>query len=206
MWYNCSNRNANAPEVLLTPRRALTVERLCLSMATPDSTSRAIEIPLSGRYITIIDECDADLALHKWSYCWNGSKKVYATRRTQQNNKKQDHRLNRVILERILGRKLLKGEICDHRNGNTLDNRRDNLRLATHAQNTQNSRISTRNTSGYKGVSYVKADNAWRASICVNGEKKNIGQFRTPEDAYNAYCKAAIDLHGEFANLGEHHE
>ena len=89
----------------------------------------------------------------------------------------------------------------DHRNGVRTDNRFANLRLATTAQNQHNSRRQVNNTSGFKGVSYVKARYKWQAQIRVNGISLGLGHFDTPEQAYAAYCAAAMRLHGEFARL-----
>ena len=87
----------------------------------------------------------------------------------------------------------------DHINGIKNDNRFCNLRLATNSHNACNRGLSTRNTSGYKGVSYAKAKRKWRAGIRINGKEFQIGYFDTPELAHMAYCKAAAELHGEFA-------
>lgn len=74
------------------------------------------------------------------------------------------------------------------------------LRLATHAENGQNQKKSSRNTSGFKGVTLDKATGKWLAQI---GKAKKLGRFNTPEEAHQAYCKAASKLYGEFANFGE---
>jgi len=97
-----------------------------------------------------------------------------------------------------------KGVIIDHINGNTLDNRKCNLRICTHSQNSCNSKRRVDNTSGYKGVTFRKGSktNKWAAHIGINGVNKALGCYPTPEEAYAAYCKAAKELHGEFANTG----
>jgi hypothetical protein len=86
----------------------------------------------------------------------------------------------------------------DHKNCNTLDNRKENLRMCSHAENLRNRRININNTSGYKGVSFCKNHKRWEAQISVNGQKKRIGYFCTPEKAYKAYCEASKIYHGEF--------
>lgn len=91
----------------------------------------------------------------------------------------------------------------DHIDGNGANNRLDNLRQATQADNCKNSRIRRDNSCGFKGVMYrTKYKNKWRARIQVNGKRKDLGHFATPEEAHAAYCKAAAELHGEFANFG----
>jgi len=77
----------------------------------------------------------------------------------------------------------------DHRNRNTLDNRRSNLRLCTHAQNAQNLSQSIRNTSGYRGVSFDKRSGRWDARGYVNGKQYWLGYFDTPEEANTVVIK-----------------
>jgi hypothetical protein len=87
----------------------------------------------------------------------------------------------------------------DHVNGNKSDNRFANLRLATNSQNACNRTVSARNTSGFKGVSFSSKQQAWKADVRINGVTKHLGYYPTPELAHMAYCKAAAELHGEFA-------
>lgn len=89
----------------------------------------------------------------------------------------------------------------DHINGNPSDNRWCNLREATPSQNQRNHRISSRNTSGFKGV-HRTANGKWRAMIRHGGKKVHIGIYDKPDEAYAAYCEAAKEKHGEFANFG----
>ena len=89
----------------------------------------------------------------------------------------------------------------DHRNHNKLDNRRENIRIATPAQNLANSKA--RGTSGFKGVS-VTSDvkgKPYQAKIKSNGKTQYLGHFSTPEEAHEAYCVAATKAHGEFARF-----
>ena len=166
-----------------------------------------IEIPLTRGYVAIVDDCDSDLAQYKWSTEVNRSAsggvcRYYAKRADCTNKKKKHVVMHNVILERILGRPLLKGEFCDHIHHNGLDNRRSEIRLADQCQNNQNRRLQKNNTSGYKGVWKEKGRNSWRAKIDVNSKTIRLGKFSTPEEAYAAYCEAAIKYHGEFANFG----
>jgi hypothetical protein len=87
----------------------------------------------------------------------------------------------------------------DHINNTGNDNRIQNLRPATRAQNMHNSRKRKNNTSGYKGVSYDDSVNKWRARITIDGEEKLLGYFTARELASEAYKSAADKLHGEFA-------
>lgn len=90
-------------------------------------------------------------------------------------------------------------EWIDHINGDRLDNRFCNLRLATRSQNQQNRPKNKNNTSGFKGVSYHKGIGRWRATISANGRKAHIGWYDNPEDAGTAYLQASRLMHGEFS-------
>lgn len=85
----------------------------------------------------------------------------------------------------------------DHIDGNSTNNSWSNLRLASNAENQRNKGIFRNNKSGFKGVH--KHGNRWKALIYFNKKKINLGCFDTPELAHMAYCKAAAELHGEFA-------
>jgi hypothetical protein len=93
------------------------------------------------------------------------------------------------------------GQFVDHINGDPLDNRRSNLRLCTHAENMRNRRRSTDNKSGFKGVYFDLERKKWRTSIRCDGRRITLGRFDKIEDAYAAYCAAAVKYHGEFARF-----
>jgi hypothetical protein len=89
--------------------------------------------------------------------------------------------------------------VLDHINGDTIDNRRENLREATRHDNASNSAMRFFNRSGYKGVHpYGKK---WIAQIQNNRKKIHIGVFATKEQAAMAYNEAAKKLHGAFARI-----
>lgn len=90
------------------------------------------------------------------------------------------------------------GFIVDHKSGNTIDNRRANLRHATPSQNTINGAIRKDNTSGIKGVRWNKNLQKWVAEICINGKRIHLGCFDDSDSAREAYRQAAEKLHGEF--------
>lgn len=89
----------------------------------------------------------------------------------------------------------------DHVNGNKADNRISNLRLASGSENLRNRGKPCNNTSGYKGVSWIAHYQKWQATIKFDGKNKYLGRFATREEAAEAYSKAALQHHGEFANL-----
>lgn len=88
----------------------------------------------------------------------------------------------------------------DHENGNGLDNRRRNLRLATNSQNQANRRIITSHSSRFKGVCWDKRRGLWRARVGYDGEKIDIGWFEGEVEAHRAYNKKAVELFGSFAS------
>ncbi len=93
------------------------------------------------------------------------------------------------------------GLIVDHKDHCGLNNTRENLRIATWAQNSYNKRKKEGCTSKYKGVHWDKEKGKYRASIRANGKQIHLGYFDNEEDAARAYDKAAKELHGEFAVL-----
>ncbi len=93
------------------------------------------------------------------------------------------------------------GFIVDHINGDKLDNRRANLRLATHAQNMQNMAPRQGSTSRFKGVYWKSEHRYWVAGITVNKIRHHLGSFVSEFDAARAYNAAAVKYFGEYARL-----
>ncbi len=88
------------------------------------------------------------------------------------------------------------GEIVDHINGNSLDNRRQNLRLVNAKQNTWNSAGKRNTKSKFKGVSWsVKS---WKVSIRVAGKVIYVGKFKNEVEAAYRYDLASLKHHGEY--------
>lgn len=92
-------------------------------------------------------------------------------------------------------------EQVDHRNLIRTDNRWENLRAASQSQNRANTRTLSNNTSGYKGVDWYPKYQKWRARIAHQGQSILVGYFQDPAIAYDAYCKAAYGLKGDFARV-----
>ena len=90
----------------------------------------------------------------------------------------------------------------DHIDGNRMNNRLENLRECSAAQNSHNTKLSKANKSGYKGV-YSQAGGRWYARIRAHGKSHYLGLFDSAEDAAKAYDAAARDLHGDFAKTNE---
>lgn len=159
-----------------------------------DST-RYKRIPLSRGLFAIVDNDLFDyLNQWKWSAARNYGTVYYATRYARLNGKDTTVRMHRVIMNAPRGTQV------DHINGNGLDNRRENLRFCTTKQNLRNRGKNSRNTSGYKGVSWAKHANKWNAQIVVNRKRINLGYYEDVKEAALAYDEAARKYHGEFCN------
>ena len=87
----------------------------------------------------------------------------------------------------------------DHKDTNGMNNTWSNLRPATGSQNQGNVGLIGSNTSGYKGVHYHKGAGKWVARIHIDKKEIHLGTFSTPEEAAEAYARAAEKVFGEFA-------
>lgn len=91
----------------------------------------------------------------------------------------------------------------DHINRDRTDNRIENLRDITPAENQHNSNVLKNNTSGFRGVNWSSDMGKWVAKICINRKQIYLGAFKRVEDAANAYLSASKELHPlRFENLG----
>lgn len=142
----------------------------------------------------VIDAADAHLVEGFNWFARVGGRAVYACRAEWRDGKQQTAvRMHRVIICPTREMQV------DHIDGDGLNNRRANLRQASHSQNQRNRGLGRKNTSGYKGVSWHTSSGKWWARIWAGGKRETIGSFATPEAAHAAYVEAAIKLHGEFA-------
>jgi hypothetical protein len=130
---------------------------------------------------------------YKWSVSSDGGTRMYVSTRIE-----GKIYLHRVLLEAPHDHKV------DHRNGNPLDNRKANLRLATHQQNMFNCRKAQTygrkpTASSFKGVTWDKSCGRYKAQIMKDGVNHNLGRFRDERSAAMAYARAAQEMFGEFA-------
>lgn len=148
-------------------------------------------IDLGNKKYSIIDSDMEHLNEFKW-FCSDVS---YAVRTL--NDARTRIHLHRVIMG-VTDPKIS----VDHINGNTLDNRKCNLRLCNNAENSRNKRkrSNIEFTSKYKGVDFKQKENKWRAQISVNRKKINLGDFKTEKEAADAYDIASLLYHENFAN------
>lgn len=127
-----------------------------------------------------------------------------AWRTFKSNTKSRDVRYaiaGNILMHRlIMGLERKDGKIVDHINGDGLDNRKSNLRLATNQQNVGNMR-KWRGKHRYKGVRYCKKADRWLASIVINRKQIHLGSWMTEEQAARAYDEAAVEYRGNFASL-----
>ncbi len=118
-----------------------------------------------------------------------------------QNGKQQrGRRRTCLFMHHLIMVKPKEGMVTDHINRNGLDNRKENLRLVTKAQNQQNRKSQKRSTSGYKGVSWVARDKRWRSEIMHEKNHFYLGYFTCEHEAALAYNKKALEL-GQSHNL-----
>lgn len=147
-----------------------------------------------GKY-AIVDVEDYDF-LMQWKWYAKTQKNrdtVYAAR-TEKSPKSRVFSIHRQLLN------AKPGQICDHLNGNGLDNRRKNLRICTYSQNNMNKQKRKRKTSSkYKGVYWHKKQKAWVSRITINTKPIHLGNFKSEYAAQLAYRKAAKEMFGEFA-------
>lgn len=163
-----------------------------------------MKIFLTQGQVALVDDDDfALLSAFKWFY-YPGSPRSL-TGYAMRNRRATEGKRGVIYMHRsILAAP--QGSVVDHINGNGLDNRRSNLRLATHRQNCRNRRGAERtSTSSYLGVSWHKKGRKWAAFICERKDGRGIstylGLFASEEDAAKAYDSAARIRFGRFASL-----
>jgi hypothetical protein len=137
----------------------------------------------SGRFATVDDEDYEALSRYGWHL-----KAGYAAR----NDGGRLVYMHRHIMDTP------SGQVTDHINGDRLDNRRCNLRSCLHAQNRQNQKVYSNNTSGYRGVSMCRTTRTWTAQVTANGKRWRMCGFKTAADASAAYENAARESFGSF--------
>ena len=148
---------------------------------------------------TIVDDEDFEyLNRYKWhaKFCNGGWYAIYAF---WHGGRSYEIRMHRVLTLAPVG------VLVDHRNFDSLDNRKQNLRLCNHQQSQFHRRSSNNSKSKYKGVSWHKGGKKWQSAIKHNRKSYHIGTFGNEIDAAKAYDSKAKEVFGEFAylNFGE---
>lgn len=148
-------------------------------------------IQLTQGMVAIVDDEDFHLVVR---YKWHYAEGYARTDLKGSDGKYRSVSMHRMILNTP------KGMETDHINGDRLDNRRENIRVCTKAQNLRNVAKRTNNSSGMKGV-YKSRNEKWVAQIRLNGKSYYLGIFSEKVEAAMAYNEAAKKFHGEFARL-----
>jgi len=153
-------------------------------------------IPLTRGLKTIVDDEDYEmLSAFSWSAYRYMAGQVYAVRSVTIDGLQKKVGMHRVLLLPA------PDQLVDHVNGDTLDNRRSNIRLCSRYENRLNSKVDRRSETGVKGVTRRSRNGKFRAHIGANGKRIWLGSFDSIEEAMDARNTAAMELHGEFARL-----
>ncbi len=151
----------------------------------------------------IVDD-DQYQFLNQWKwYVVTACGIFYAVRGDYSSGKHVRIHMERLIMNVEMHKRNI-NKTVDHINGNSLDNRKKNLRICSLVQNFYNQKKSKNNTSGFKGVqnwSKWRKNKIWHAVIRKNYKLIHLGSFEIQEEAALAYDRAAKELFGEYARL-----
>lgn len=154
------------------------------------------EILLTQGKVALVDDRDYGyLMAWKWRASKQKNGDFYAKRRARvkPGEKQSSIYMHRVILAAP------KDMLVDHRNTNTLDNRRKNLRLCSKSENAHNCGVRSDNTSGHRGICWHKRAKKWMVRLKSDNVDKYLGVFADLQDAINARKAAEEKYVGEFA-------
>lgn len=187
MGERCATTLPRGPTTLEVARRWLLYASPSAVASTPD-------------FFALIDDEDAPVVLrYRWmARCQlrAGRLQCYAVAAVSIGNNRQ----RKVWLHRLL-MSPPNGGFVDHKNGDGLDCRRENMRLATRHQNAGNRRKHDAESTStpYKGVHRLKRTGRYQAVIRSHGDKLYLGTYGTAEEAARAYDAKAVDVFGPFA-------
>lgn len=156
------------------------------------------EVILTRGQVALVSDEDYEM-VNQFKWCAHLVKGVYYAERgiwDSANKKVINVKMHRFIMNVTDS----KTEV-DHQDRNTLNNQRNNLRVATRSQNTSNKTSAKNSSSIFVGVGWHKGHEKWQAKIWKTDKRHHLGYFENEIDAALAYNNAARKLHGEFANL-----
>ena len=181
---------------MLTPEATLTASYLAGGVNVSLFYSEGnMEVSING-YTVLIDSDDLHIVENRrWYTMASKENLIYFLSVRTQNGKRTTRSLHREIAKCHYA----DGNYVDHKNGNTLDNRKCNLRICTLKENVRNRKLCQNNTTGYKSVTKVRG--RYRARIGVDDKRIHLGYFDTPQQAHQAYCVAAKKYYGEFGRF-----
>jgi len=158
------------------------------------------EIKLTKGQVALVDDEDFErVSKYKWYAGWHPRPQSFTARRTN----REDSKRTKIFMHRQI-MNAPPGKQVDHRNHDTLDNRKANLRICTSAENNRNQRKQRGcSSSQFKGVSWHKRKRKWVAYICPDDKQQHLGLFTDEIDAALAYNIAAAEMFGEFALLND---
>ena len=152
-------------------------------------------VKLTQDQVAIIDAEDLEkISTHRWCALWGPNRKSYVA---ATNVYESGKRVGLMYMHRLI-MDAKKGEVVDHINGDSLLDKKNNLRICTPAENARNLPKSSRNTSGTKGI--IKRNGKWIASIRMDGKVKHIGSYDFYEDALSARKDYEQKCYGEFVS------
>jgi hypothetical protein len=158
------------------------------------------EIPLTQGNVAIVDDAVVALLMqNRWIAARDHRRQQWYA---QANVYRQDGVRTTISMHRLLMGNP-PGKMVDHRNGNGLDNRRQNLRVSTPSENSRNMLNCKSHSSRFKGVSWHSGKQKWTAQIMVDRRLIHLGTYADEVAAARVYNEAALRHFGEFANLNE---
>ena len=152
------------------------------------------KIKLKCGFCTVVDDFDYEL-LSKMH--WHTAKRGFYVCGFDPVTKKN------VKMHRLIMQVENRHDVVDHKDGNFLNNTRENLRVCNQAQNAMNANARRGSSSQHKGVSWCKRSRKWKSAIMFEGKSVTIGKYTSEKAAAAEYNKYAKIYHGEYARLNK---